>query len=206
MQLNVTTLSKKEVSSLTVSEQVFGCPFIEPLVHQVVTAQLAAARQGTKAQKTRTEVRGGGAKPWLQKGTGRARAGTIRSPLWRGGGIIFAAKPRDHSQKVNVKMQRKALSSVLSELVRQDRLVIIDDIKLKAPKTKEVIALLEKTNMTGRVLIVVDKENRELELGARNLHPVEVASVNAVDVSRLVAADKVMMTVEALKKLEGKLV
>lgn len=183
------------------SEVAFGKDFNEPLVHQVVVAFMAGGRQGSKAQKTRSEVSGGGKKPWRQKGTGRARAGTIRSPIWRSGGVTFAAKPRDYEQKVNRKMYRGALQCILSELVRQERLVVVDEFALEAPKTK---ALQEKLKGLGldNVLIVADQVDENLFLSARNLPHVDVRDVQGVDPVSLIAFEKVLVTVPALKKLE----
>ncbi|KAF0804227.1 50S ribosomal protein L4 [Alcanivorax xiamenensis] len=187
--------------TVTVSEVAFGKDFNEPLVHQVVTAYLAGARQGSKAQKSRSDVSGGGRKPWRQKGTGRARAGTIRSPLWRGGGKTFAAVPRDHSQKVNRKMYRGALRCILSELVRQERLVVVDDFSVDSPKTKQVSAKLKDLNLSN-VLIVTDDVDENLYLAARNLPKVDIRDASGVDPVSLIAFDKVLVTVPALKKLE----
>lgn len=187
--------------TVTVSEVAFGKDFNEPLVHQVVTAYLAGARQGSKAQKTRSQVSGGGKKPWRQKGTGRARAGTIRSPLWRGGGKTFAAVPLDHSQKVNRKMYRGALRCILSELVRQERLVVVDDFAIAEPKTKSLVAKLKELALNN-VLIVTDAVDENLFLSARNLPKVDVRDCQAVDPVSLIAYEKVLVTVPALKKLE----
>ncbi|MFT0137732.1 50S ribosomal protein L4 [Alcanivoracaceae bacterium MT1] len=187
--------------TVTVSEVAFGKDFNEPLVHQVVTAYLAGTRQGSKAQKSRSDVSGGGRKPWRQKGTGRARAGTIRSPLWRGGGKTFAAVPRDHSQKVNRKMYRGALRCILSELVRQERLVVVDDFSVDTPKTKQVSAKLKDLNLSN-VLIVTDDVDENLYLAARNLPKVDIRDASGVDPVSLIAFDKVLVTVPALKKLE----
>ncbi|MDF1780888.1 MAG: 50S ribosomal protein L4 [Alcanivoracaceae bacterium] len=187
--------------TITVSEVAFGKDFNEPLVHQVVTAYLAGARQGSKAQKTRSQVSGGGKKPWRQKGTGRARAGTIRSPLWRGGGKTFAAVPRDHSQKVNRKMYRGALQCIMSELVRQERLVVVDDFVVAEPKTKALAAQLKELSLAN-VLIVTESVDENLFLSARNLPHVEVCDTQAVDPVSLIAFEKVLVTVSALKKLE----
>jgi large subunit ribosomal protein L4 len=186
------------------SEACFGAKFNEPLVHQVVTAVLAGARSGTKAQKTRAEVRGGGRKPWKQKGTGQARAGTIRSPLWVGGGRTFAAKPRSFEQKVNRKMYRAALRSVLSELLRQERLVLATELTVGAPKTKELVAKLADLDVSSG-LIVVEAFNENLWLAARNLPNVDVVDVASVDPASLVRADKVLMTAAAAKMLEERL-
>ena len=190
--------------SVDVADSAFGADFNEPLVHQVVTAFLAGARAGTKAQKNRAAVSGGGAKPWRQKGTGRARAGTIRSPLWVGGGRAFPAKPRDYSQKVNKKMYRGALRSVFSELVRQDRLVVIDTIEMKAPKTKELAAMLKKLGLDN-VLIVNEAFDEKVFLSARNLPDVGICDAASVDPVVLMRFDKVLITLPALKLIEERL-
>lgn len=190
--------------TVSVSEVAFGKEFNEPLVHQVVTAYLAAGRQGSKAQKTRSEVRGGGKKPWRQKGTGRARAGTIRSPLWRSGGVTFAAKPRDFEQKVNRKMYRGAMRCILSELVRQDRLVVVQDISVTEPKTKLLLATLKALGLDN-VLIVAGEVSENLYLSARNLPKIGIVDVQAVDPVSLIAYEKVVVTVDALKKIEESL-
>ena len=188
-------------NAIKVSEATFGRDFSEALVHQVVTAYLAGARAGTKAQKTRSDVRGGGRKPWKQKGTGRARSGTIRSPIWRGGGQTFAARPRDHSQKVNRKMYRGAVQAILSELVRQDRLVVLDAFELKAPKTSEFLAKLDGLEFdTG--LVITAEVDGNLFLATRNIPNVYVLDVAGLDPVSLVSADKVIMTVDAVKKIE----
>lgn len=186
---------------MAVSEVAFGKDFNEPLVHQVVVAYLAAGRQGSKAQKTRSEVSGGGKKPWKQKGSGRARAGTIRSPIWRGGGVTFAAKPRDYEQKVNRKMYRAALRCILSELVRQERLLLVDSFEVAEPKTRVLAAQLKALNVT-RALIVTEEMGENLFLAARNLPHVDVRDAQGVDPVSLIAFEKVIMTVPALKKLE----
>lgn len=188
-------------NTIKVSEGVFGRDFSEPLVHQVVTAFLAGARAGTKAQKTRSEVRGGGRKPWRQKGTGRARVGTIRSPLWRSGGATFAAKPRDHSQKVNRKMYRGAIRAILSELVRQDRLIVVDALTLGEPKTKALVDAL-KVHDFERGLILMDELDQNVFLSGRNLPGVEMRDVRGIDPVSLVAADKVLVTVAAVEALQ----
>lgn len=190
--------------TVEVSDQTFGRDFNEALIHQVVTAYLAGARQGTRAQKTRAEVSGGGRKPWRQKGTGRARAGTTRSPIWRSGGVTFAAKPQDHSQKVNKKMYRAAMRSIWSELIRQDRLVIIDGLGMEAPKTK---ALAEKLHSLGlsSVLIVAGEVSNALYLSARNLPHVDVRDTDAIDPVSLISFEKILLTVDALKAIEGQL-
>ena len=198
----VTNTGKESTESVTLSEEAFGKEFNEALVHQVVTAYMAGARAGTRAHKNRAAVRGGGAKPWRQKGTGRARAGTIRSPLWRTGGVTFAAVPQDHSQKVNKKMYRGAMRSILSELFRQGRLVAVESIKLDAPKTKELNGKLEAMGLEGRVLIVTAAEDVSLSLAARNLMNVDVAEARSVDPVSLVHFDKILMTADAIKHVE----
>jgi large subunit ribosomal protein L4 len=200
MELTFVNSNKK----LKVADEVFGCDFNESLVHQVVTAYLAASRAGTKAQKTRAEVRGGGAKPFRQKGTGQARAGTIRSPLWRKGGIIFAAKPRSYAQKVNKKMYKGALRSIFSELVRQNRLTIIDAFQVDAPKTKALVSKLSELKLQGNVLIVPDNIDENLYLAARNLTHVEIKDQVALsaDPVSLVKADYVVMTPTTIKEIE----
>ncbi len=187
--------------TLEVSDTAFGREFNEPLVHQVVVAFLAAARQGTRAQKTRAEVRGGGRKPFRQKGTGRARAGTIRSPIWRTGGKTFAARPQDHSQKVNRKMYRGALQCIVSELLRQGRLIVTDAFAVDAPKTKSLLAKLKDLDLTN-VLIVTDSVDENLYLAARNVKRIDVRDVEAVDPVALLSHEKVLVTVPALRKLE----
>lgn len=201
MELNVAKPGSAAAGTVQVSDVTFGREYNEDLVHQVVNAYLAGARQGTRAQKTRSEVSGGGKKPWRQKGTGRARAGTIRSPLWRGGGITFAAKPQDHSQKVNKKMYRAALQVILSELARQQRLIVVESFALEAPKTKTLVKALGDYGLED-VLIVSEEVNENLYLASRNLHKVDVRDVQGVDPVSLVAFDKVMVTVPALKKFE----
>jgi large subunit ribosomal protein L4 len=188
-------------SAIEVSNATFGRDFSEALVHQVVTAYLAGGRAGTKAQKTRSDVSGGGKRPWRQKGTGRARAGTIRSPLWRGGGQTFAARPQDHSQKVNRKMYRGALQTILSELVRQERLVVLDSFELSVPKTSELLKKLAELDFK-KGLIVTPEVEGNLFLASRNIPGVHVLDVAGLDPVSLVAADKVIMTVDAVKKIE----
>jgi len=192
---------KDAQSALEVSEATFGREFNEALVHQVVVAFGAGARQGSKAQKTRSEVRGGGKKPWRQKGTGRARAGTIRSPIWVGGGRAFAAKPRNFEQKVNKKMYRGAIKSILSELVRQDRLVVVEKFGVDQPKTKELLTKLKELELND-VLIVTPEVDENLFLSARNLYKVDVRDVQGVDPVSLIAFEKVLMTADAVKQLE----
>ncbi len=187
--------------SVTVSETAFGGDFNESLVHQVVTAYMAGGRAGTKAQKTRAQVSGGGAKPWKQKGSGRARAGSIRSPIWRGGGRTFAAVPRDHSQKVNRKMYRGAIRAILGELVRQERLVIVEDFALDAPKTKQLVGKLKELGLEN-VLIITQDVSENLYLAARNLHQVDVRDVQALDPVSLIGFEKVLMSVPAIRSVE----
>ncbi|WP_158972381.1 50S ribosomal protein L4 [Paraglaciecola sp. L3A3] len=195
---------KDAQSALEVSEATFGRDFNEALVHQVVVAFGAGARQGSKAQKTRSEVRGGGAKPWRQKGTGRARAGTIRSPIWRSGGVTFAAKPQDHSQKVNKKMYRGAIQSILSELVRQERLIVVEKFEVEGPKTKALQSKLAALELKD-VLIVTSEVDENLFLSARNLYKVDVRDVQGIDPVSLIAFEKVLMTADAVKQLEESL-
>ena len=189
---------------LEVSEATFGQKFNETLVHQIVTAYRAASRAGTKAQKTRAEVRGGGKKPWSQKGTGQARAGSSRSPIWVGGGRTFAAKPRDFDQKVNRKMYRGAIRSMLSELARTDRLVVTDSIPLEAPKTRLLQSQLKSWSLE-KVLIVVEATDEKLYLASRNLPYVEVLEATALNPLSLASYDKVLMTVAAVKRIEERL-
>ncbi|MDY0251270.1 MAG: 50S ribosomal protein L4 [Pseudomonas sp.] len=196
MQINV-----NGAQAIDVCERTFGGEFNETLVHQAVVAYMAGGRQGSKKQKTRSEVSGGGKKPWRQKGTGRARAGTIRSPIWRGGGATFAARPQDHSQKLNKKMYRAAMRSILSELLRQDRLVVVEDFSVDAPKTKALLGKLETLGLQD-VLIVSENVEQNLYLAARNLPHVDVRDVQASDPVSLIAYDKVLMTVSAVKKFE----
>ncbi len=202
MELATFTVGKKKATgAVEVSDATFAKEFNEDLVHQVVTAYLAGARQGTRSQKTRAEVSGGGKKPWRQKGTGRARAGTIRSPIWRSGGVTFAAKPQDHSQKVNKKMYRAALCSILSELARQERLVVVDEFAIKEPKTKLLVKALSGFGLEG-ALVVSEDISENLYLASRNLHKVNAVDVAGVDPVSLVSADKVVITVSALRKFE----
>ena len=200
MELTIAT-PKGSAGTIEVSEVAFGKEFNQDLVHQAVTSYLAGARQGSKAQKNRSDVSGGGRKPWRQKGTGRARAGTIRSPIWRGGGKTFAAVPRDHSQKVNRKMYRGALQCIMSELVRQERLVVVDEFTVDSPKTKTVAAKLKDMELSS-VLIVTDDVDENLFLASRNLPKVDVRDSQGVDPVSLIAFEKVLITVPALKKLE----
>lgn len=188
-------------AAVAVSETAFGREFNEALVHQIVTAYMAGGRQGTKAQKTRSEVSGGGIKPWRQKGTGRARSGTSNSPIWRSGGVTFAAKPRNYEQKVNKKMYRAAMQSILSELVRQERLVVADSFAVESHKTKEFVAKLKEMDLSN-VLIVADEIDEKLYLAARNVPHVGITEASAIDPVSLIAFEKVLVTVPALKRLE----
>jgi large subunit ribosomal protein L4 len=196
MQLAVT--GGKEIN---VSDATFGREFSEALVHQVVTAYLSGARAGTKAQKSRSTASGGGRKPWRQKGTGRARSGTIRSPIWRGGGRTFAATPRDHSQKVNRKMYRSALQAIFSELVRQERMVVVDSLELAKPRTKALIAQLAELGFE-KGLIVMNESNENVFLASRNIPGVYMLDVSGIDPVSLVAAEKVLITVDAIEKIQ----
>ena len=204
MELNIATPAGTN-GTVSVSDVAFGKEFNQDLVHQAVVAYMAGGRQGTKAQKTRAEVSGGGKKPFRQKGSGRARAGTIRSPIWRSGGVTFAAKPRSFDQKLNKKMYRAALRCILSELSRQERLVVVESFDIDAPKTKSLIAKLNEYNLTD-VLIVGQEVSENLYLASRNLHKVDVRDVEAVDPVSLIRFEKVVITVAALKQLEEALV
>jgi len=197
-------LKLQDKGSVDVADAAFGVAFNEALIHQVVTAYLAGSRAGTKAQKNRAAVRGGGAKPWAQKGTGRARAGTSSSPIWVGGGRTFAAQPRNHDQKVNKKMYRAAIRSVLSELIRQDRLVVVNEITLEAPKTKLLAAKLKEYDLDN-VLILNEAFDEKVFLAARNLPNVGICDVASMDPVVLIRFEKVLVTVPALKLIEGRL-
>ena len=202
MELKVTKADGKPSSKhVVLNNDVFGYAFNESLVHQAVTAYMATGRAGTRAQKTRAEVRGGGAKPWRQKGTGHARAGTIRSPLWRGGGRTFAAKTRDFSQKLNKKMYSRAMRSIVSELVRQDRIIVLDDFVIDEPKTRLLVQKLKDLGVDS-VLIVTDSLNDNLLLSARNLHKVGLCEAGYIDPMNLIRFEKILFTVPAIKKVE----
>ncbi|MDB0070275.1 50S ribosomal protein L4 [Gammaproteobacteria bacterium] len=201
MKLDVlNTANKKE--DVQISDITFGKDFNETLVHQAVVTYLAGSRQGSHKQKTRSEVRGGGKKPYAQKGTGRARAGTIRSPIWRGGGVAFAATPRDYSKKINKKMYRAAISSIFSELHRQDRLIAIEQPKLESPKTKEMCAFLKAFNLE-KVLIILDEMDTNLYLSSRNIPHVEVVTVKEINPVILLRSEKVAVTPAAFKLIEA---
>ena len=200
MELSIAT-PKGIKGTVEVSEAAFGMEFNQDLVHQAVVTFLAGARQGTRAQKNRSAVSGGGRKPFAQKGTGRARAGTIRGPIWRGGGVTFAAQPQDHSQKINRKMYRSAMRSIVSELARQNRLVVVNDFDVDAPKTKGLIAKLAEYGLQ-QALIVTEEVSENLYLSSRNLHKVDVRDAAAIDPVSLINSDKVIVTIAALKKIE----
>ena len=200
MELSITT-PKGFDGTVSVSEETFGKEFNQDLVHQVVVAYQAAARQGSKSQKNRSDVSGGGKKPWRQKGSGRARAGTIRSPIWRSGGVTFAARPRSYEQKVNRKMYRAALKCIVSELARQERLVVLESLEISAPKTKELVKNLAQYDI-AEALIVAAEVDENLYLASRNLHKVQVVDAEAIDPVSLVGFDKVVITISALKKIE----
>ncbi|MCA1777927.1 MAG: 50S ribosomal protein L4 [Xanthomonadaceae bacterium] len=197
MELAITGGSSK----IRVEESVFNRPFSEALVHQVVTAYLAGGRAGTKAQKNRAAVSGGGRKPWRQKGTGNARAGTIRSPLWRSGGVTFAASPRDHSKKVNRKMYRAAIASIISELVRQDRLMVVEQLAVAEPKTRILLDQLRELAFDSGLIVDTELEG-DLFLASRNIAHVHVVSVDQLDPVSLVGADKVIMTTAAISRIQ----
>jgi len=203
VDLQLTTATgKASKKAITVSEANFGRDYKPALVHQAVTAYMAGARQGTRANKSRADVAGGGIKPWRQKGTGRARAGTMSSPIWRSGGVTFAARPRDFSQKLNKKMYRNAIKSILSELVRQERLVVVEKFGLDTLKTKDLVGKLDALALDS-VLIIVDEVSDNLGLASRNLHKVQVASANEINPVSLVGSEKVLITAEAIKQIEG---
>ncbi|PCI22101.1 MAG: 50S ribosomal protein L4 [Piscirickettsiaceae bacterium] len=187
-----------------VSEVVFGQDYNEGIIHQLVVTYMANARAGTRAQKTRSEVSGGGVKPWKQKGTGRARAGTIRSPIWRTGGVTFAAKPQDHSKKLNKKMYAIGMRSILSELIRQERLVVVDEVSIAEPKTKLLSGLL-KDNSLSSVLFVLPAEDENLQLASRNMHKVAVCTAYEIDPVSLLAFEKICVTKDALALIEERL-
>ena len=201
MELSIVKPGNAAAGTVSVSDVAFAREYNEALVHQVVTAYMAGARQGTRAQKNRAAVSGGGKKPWRQKGTGRARAGTIRSPIWRSGGVTFAAQPQDHSHKVNRKMYRAAMQSIMSELARQDRLVVVESLDLAEPKTKLLVKQLGEYGIDN-VLIVSAELDTNLYLASRNLHKVDVRDVEGIDPVSLIGHEKVLVTVAAVKKFE----
>ncbi len=202
MELTIQTSGKKKAGSMTVADSVFSVEFNEPLIHQVLTSYLAGARSGTRAQKTRSEVNGGGKKPWRQKGTGRARAGTIRSPLWRSGGVTFAAKPQDHSKKLNKKMYRGAMRSILSELIRQERFICIDEFDVAESKTKLVKEKLDSLGLED-VLIITEELTENLYFGIRNLPKADVIDSDEIDPYSLIGFEKVLITQAAVTKVEA---
>ena len=202
MELKVHNFGKKSAGKMKVADSIFAAAYNESLVHQAVTAYMAGSRAGTKAQKTRSEVSGGGKKPWRQKGTGRARAGTIRSPLWRGGGVTFAAKPRDYSQKLNKKMYRGAMRSIFSELARQDRLILVDDFKLDNAKTKSFVEKMKALGLK-EALIITDEISENLYLASRNVPHVNVVDTLEINPFSLVGYENVVMTKEAIQKVEA---
>ena len=204
MELSIVKPGNEDAGALSVSAANFDREYNEDLVHQVVTSYLAGARQGTRAQKNRGDVRGGGRKPWRQKGTGRARAGTIRSPIWRSGGVTFAARPQDHSVKVNRKMYRAALKTIMSELARQGRLLVVETLDVDAPKTRLLVEHLAAYGVSS-ALLLADEVSENLYLASRNLQKVDVRDVQSMDPVSLLAHDKVMVTVEAVKKNEAML-
>lgn len=201
MQVEFIELETNALAKMELSEAVFGVPYKEALIHQVVVAFQAGARQGSVQQKTRAEVSGGGAKPWRQKGTGRARAGTTRGPIWRTGGVTFAARPQDHSQKVNRKMYRGAIRSILSELLRTGRLIIVDAFNLTAPSTKTGLALLKQLNVKN-VLLVTHEITEELFLSIRNLFYVGLCDAQSIDPVSLIGFDKVVITADAIRQID----
>ena len=201
MELALALPGNETGEKISLSDETFGREYNEPLVHQSVVTYLAGARQGTVQQKTRSEVRGGGRKPWRQKGTGRARSGTIRSPIWRSGGVTFAARPQDFSKKLNKKMYRGAMHCILSELIRQDRLIVVNEFAVESHKTKDLVTKLKDYDLDN-VLIVSDQIEENLYLAARNLHKVDVLDVSGLDPVSLIGFDKVLITVPALKKAE----
>ncbi len=205
MSIQIPAINENEsAAAVAVGDEVFGQAFNETLVHQLVTRYLAGARSGTKAQKTRSDVSGGGIKPWRQKGTGRARSGTMRSPLWRTGGVTFAARPRSFEQKLNKKMFRSGLRSILSELLRQDRLVVSNEIIPSTPKTKEMISKLSGLDCK-RILIISDEVDFNLALASRNIPYLEVCSADNLSPVSLVGAEKVILTPAAVKMIEERL-
>lgn len=205
MDLQLQSFDGGKAGNITVSDAMFDREYNEPLVHQVVTAYLAGARSGTHAQKTRSEVRGGGRKPFAQKGSGRARAGTIRSPLWRSGGITFAAKPRDYSQKVNRKVYRSAMCTILSELRRKDALIVVDKIEIATPKTKDLLAKISGLGLKNALLVTEDASGN-LDLASRNLYNIAATDAAHVNPVALLKFEKVVMSEDSLRKLEESLV
>ncbi|MDM8564154.1 50S ribosomal protein L4 [Candidatus Halobeggiatoa sp. HSG11] len=203
MQLS---LSGTQDSIIDVSDEVFNKEFNEPLVHQAVTCYLAGSRAGTKAQKSRSQVKATGSKPWRQKGTGRARAGTVASPLWKGGGVTFAAKPRNYSQKINKKMYQGALRSILSELARQKRLLVVEDFDVDNSKTASLLEYLKKLKLDNQqMLIVTAEEDVNLSLAARNIHYLNVTKAAAINPVNLIQSKQVLISVATIRKIEERL-
>ena len=200
MQIDIKNVKEK----FSINPQVFARDFNEPLIHQVVVAYMAGARQGTANQKTRSEVRGGGKKPWRQKGTGRARAGTIRSPIWRGGGVTFASKTRDYSQKLNKKMYRGALRSILSELIRRKKITVVESLSVTKPKTKEAVKLLKELDIKN-ALFIIEEFNNNLFLSFRNIPNVELIQAKEISPVNLLKYENIVITQKALKEIEGAL-
>lgn len=202
MELKVFNTQGKEVSKVTVSDEVFGAEYNEALIHQVVVAQLANKRQGTKSTLTRTEVRGGGIKPWRQKGTGRARQGSIRSPQWRHGGVVFAPKPRDFSKKINKVMKQGAFVSAISQKIKADEFVVLDKIELAEPKTKLMAEVCKNLDAGKKALFVLDAANVNVSRASSNLKDVDLVQAELLNVYEMVRAGKMFVTVDALKKIE----
>ena len=202
MQTKVFNIKGEEVGKVTLKDSVFGAPYNEALIHQVVVAYLANARQGTKSTLTRSEVRGGGRKPWRQKGTGNARQGSIRAPQWVKGGVVFAPKPRDFSKKVNKQMKQIAFVSALSEAAREKNIVVVDELNMAKPSTKELANILVNLKASKRVLVVTEKNNENVYLSARNIDKVAVTPSELACTYDIVNADKIVMTKAALKKIE----
>ena len=204
MKVKVLNLKTNKSTSQEVSEDIFGRDYNESLVHQITTAYMAGGRSGTKAQKNRSAVSGGGKKPWRQKGTGRARAGTSRGPIWRSGGVTFAAQPRNYAQKVNKKMYKGAISVILSELLRTDRLKVVSDLEIKEPKTKNITSLMKSLDLKD-VLLMTDELDENLYLSLRNLYHVGVCDTQSIDPVSLIGYENVVLTKAALKKVEAML-
>ena len=204
MKVKVLNLKTNKSTSQEVSEDIFGRDYNESLVHQITTAYMATGRSGSKAQKNRSAVSGGGKKPWKQKGTGRARAGTSRGPIWRSGGVTFAAKPRNYSQKVNKKMYKGAISVILSELLRKDRLKVVSDLEIKEPKTKNITSLMKSLDLKD-ALLMTDELDENLYLSSRNLYHVGVCDTQSIDPVSLIGYENVVLTKAALKKVEAML-
>lgn len=205
MNVNVRTLSGGIDSTISVSDSVFAKKYNESLIHQVVTAYMAGSRQGSKAQKTRSEVSGGGSKPWKQKGTGRARAGSIRSPIFRKGGVTFAAKPRSYQQKINRKMYRAAVCSILSELLKNERLLVINHFKIESKKTKDFITQLQPLKIIKALIIVNPEEfSEELYLSSRNIKNIAFLNTHEINPVDLICFDKIIITISALQQIEGR--